>query len=89
MVANKNNTWSRYPEQMFKSGADYTIGKFTFGTLLKVTYAFNKNGDIALTVKDLIMSNFNQYYNYWQGQYVMMGLRAQDPRIYLSLGYKF
>ena len=118
-VANDNNTWTKYPEQMFKAGGSYTIGKFTFGTLTKLTngaymhdevtdpttealysgwtlegdvnvkYAVTKNADIKLTVKDLIMSNFNQYYNYWQGQFPAMGLRPQDPRVYVSLDYRF
>jgi outer membrane receptor protein involved in Fe transport len=118
-VANNNNTWTKYPEHMFKAGGSYTIGKFTFGTLMKLTngtymhdevtdptaealysgwtlegdvnvkYALTKHAEIKLTVKDLIMSNFNQYYNYWQGQFPAMGLRAQDPRVYISLSYRF
>jgi outer membrane receptor protein involved in Fe transport len=127
-VANKKDTWAKYPQHMFKTGADYTIGKFTFGILMKLTsgayvhdittdtsgdtttadpaaqalygvwtldgdinikYAITRNANLKLTVKDLIMSNFNQYYNYWQGQYPAMGLRAENPRVYLSVEYKF
>jgi len=118
-VANHNDTWTKYPQQMFKAGASYTWGKFTFGTMMKLTdgayvhdevtdptaealysgwtldgdvnvkYALTKNADVKLTVKDLIVSNFNQYYNYWQGQFPAMGLRSQDPRIYVSLDYRF